>query len=259
VPVRRHPSREASGRHFLRSRQLAADLVDQAEVGVGDLVLDLGAGAGVLTAALARAGSDVVAVERDAALVAELRRRFAHEPAVTVVAADVLDWPWPSEPFAVVSNLPFARSGAILSRLLRDPRTPLRRADVIVQWEAAAKRAAVWPGTLRSTYWSAWYELAVTRRLARTAFAPPPSVSAGVLRIVRRPRALVPPERSEEYWRFLSGAFEEAQPLARSLRGQATRGRLKRLAQAHGLDPYERPRDVDPRQWAALFRALRSG
>lgn len=256
MAVRRPPAREAPGRHFLRSRSLAADLVAQADAARGDLVLDLGAGAGVLTRALADAGADVVAVERDAALAAGLRRRFAATSAVTVVEADILVWPWPVEPFAVVSNLPFAGSGAILDRLLRDPRTALRRADVIVQWEAAAKRGAVWPATLRGAYWGAWYELAVVRRLARTAFAPPPSVAAAVLRVVRRRRPLVPPDRAGAYRRFLAEAFRTQQPLTRSLRARATRLQLKRLALAHGFDPTDRPRDLDSLQWAALFEAL---
>jgi hypothetical protein len=69
----------------------------------------------------------------------------------------------------------------------------------------------------------------------------------------------VPSERSEAYWRFLSRAFEARQPLTRSLRRDATRGRLKRLAAAHGFDPDGRPRDLDARQWAELFQALRGG
>ena len=53
----------------------------------------------------------------------------------------------PTEPFAVVANLPFAGSGAILSRLLRGPVT---RAVVIVDWAFAQKQVAVWPTTLKS-------------------------------------------------------------------------------------------------------------
>ena len=95
----------------------------------------------------------------------------------------------PTEPFAVVANLPFAGSGAILSRLLRGPVT---RAVVIVDWAFAQKQAAVWPTTLKSAYWRAFYELELARRLDRTAFAPPPSVDAAVMRFTRRTDPLVP-------------------------------------------------------------------
>ena len=73
-----------------------------------DLVVDVGAGTAVLTRALLDAGARVVAVERDAALAAGLRARFGGD--ISVVEADVLDWPLPGGPFAVVANLPFAGS-----------------------------------------------------------------------------------------------------------------------------------------------------
>ncbi len=118
---------------------------------------------------------------------------------------------WPEVPFSVVANLPFARSGAILAHLLRDPRLPLRRAEVIVQWEFAAKHGAIWPATLRSTYWRAWYDVSLVRRLDRTAFAPPPSVDAAVLRLTRRDRPRVPAELHEPYLGLPHRRFRSSQ------------------------------------------------
>jgi 23S rRNA (adenine-N6)-dimethyltransferase len=259
VAVRRRPAREAPGQHFLRSRRLAADLVAEAGVARGDLVVDIGAGTGALTGALARAGAEVIALEVDGTLAAQLRRRFASTPSVAVVEGDVLAWSRPDRPFAVVANLPFARSGAILDRLLGDPGSGLRRADVIVQWELAVKQAAVWPATMRATYWGAWWELSVARRLARSAFAPPPAVFAAVLRIVRRERPLVAVHRSAAYRRLLDHAFSSRQPLTRCLAPYTSRRELKRLAAVHGFDPGGLPRDLDRRQWAAVFLALDAG
>ena len=61
-----HGRRRAElGQHFLAGNRLAAGLVEQAEVGPDDLVVEIGAGTGVLTEALARRAGRVVAVERD--------------------------------------------------------------------------------------------------------------------------------------------------------------------------------------------------
>lgn len=220
-------------------------------------MLDLGAGSGVLTAALLAAGARVVAVELDAALVHSLRRRFAGEP-VEVLSADARRLCLPAEPFSVVSNLPFAGATGILRALLDDPRAPLGQVDAVLQWEAALKRAAVWPGTLLGSYWGAWWELGVVRRLPPSAFAPPPSVPGGVLRAVRRAEPLLDPAERGAFRRLLAQAYEARAPLRRSLAGVVGARTLKRLAAAHGFPPGALPRDLDARQWAALYHAVRT-
>ena len=231
----------AHGRHFLRSSALAAEIVRAAGIAPGDLVLDIGAGAGALTAALVRAGAETVAIELDPELAARLRPRFAR-----VVDADALTVPLPREPFRVVANLPFAIGTSMLRRLLR-PETALLSADVIVDWRLAAKRAAVWPSTRLGVEWSAWYRLEVVRRLPRCCFAPPPSVDAAVLRVTRRADPFVAPDEAERYRRFLDRAFREG---VRSVVAPRT---LKRLATDLGFDRRAAPRDLDARQWSGLY------
>jgi 23S rRNA (adenine-N6)-dimethyltransferase len=220
------------------------------------LAVDIGAGTGALTRALVDAGAQVVALELDRGLAAQLRRRFA-DSRVAVVEADARRWSWPGEPFVVVSNLPFAGSGEILAGLLGNPGSGLRQADVIVQWELAQKQAAIWPATLRATYWRAWFELAIVARLSRSAFAPPPAVDAGILRIVRRERPLVAADQHERYRSFLRSAFRSRAPLRRALRDELTPRELRRLAALLGFDASSYPRDLDARQWAGVFSRAR--
>jgi 23S rRNA (adenine-N6)-dimethyltransferase len=208
-------------------------------------VLDLGAGTGVLTRALARAGARVRAVELDAALARQLRGRFDD-----VVEADALGIALPRDPFRVVANLPFCDGTAILRRLL-DPRVPLASADVILEWDVARKRTAVWPSTRLGVEWGAWHELALVKRLPRCCFAPPPAVDAGLLRAVRRREPLVPVERVWDYRRFLDAGFR------RGARAVLTPRQLKRAATELGFARDGQPRDLDVRQWAALYRISR--
>lgn len=216
------------------------------------LVLDLGAGSGVITGPLAAAGARVRAVELDAAALRQLRARFASHPRVEVLAADATTVPLPREPFAVVANLPFAVGTAILRRLLGDPRLPLTRLDAIVEWGLAAKRTAVWPSTLLGCYWSAWYELALVRRVPRGCFAPPPSADGALLRATRRKEPLVPAEEARRYETLLRRAFDSRAPLNKVLPRRA----VHRAAHEHGFDPRAKARDLDARQWAALYREL---
>ena len=245
--VRRARAAAPHGQHFLRSARLAAAIVDEAGVDPGDLVVEVGAGGGILTAELASRGSHVIAVEIDPSWAERLRKRFGE--AVVVDEGDVLGRGWPGRPFKVVANLPFASSTAVLRSLLDDPRVPLVSAHVVLQWEPAWKRAAPWPSTLLGVLWGAWYDLRVVRRLSRTAFAPPPDIDAALLRIVRRANPLVPEGEARAFHRFVRRGFDGV-PLARLVPART----LKRLALELGFDPRARARDLDAHQWAILFR-----
>jgi len=253
VAGRASPQARPRGRHALRSRAFADELVRDAGVVHGTLVLDVGAGGGLLTRALADAGARVLAVELDPSALRQLRTRFGDDRRVEVVAGDATSVALPREPFAVVANLPFAAGTAILRRLLGDPRVPLTQLDAIVEWGLAAKRTAVWPSTVLGCAWGAWYDLRLVRRVPRACFAPPPGVEAAVMRATRRTDPLVPPGEARDYVAVLRRAFAAQAPLDRVL----PRGVVHRLALEHGFDPHATARDLDARQWAALYAAVR--
>ena len=212
-------------------------------------MLDVGAGSGRLTAPLAARGCRVHAIELDPGWAAHLRGRFDDYPNVTVVEGDALRVPLRPEPFCVVANLPFDGGTAILKRLVDCP--ALVRADVILEWPVAAKRAVCWPTTALGVCWGVRYELAVVRRLPAACFEPRPSVDAGLLRIVRRPEPLV---AARDYERFCSDVRAAFAGNRAVWRGDRT---WRRTARALGIERSARPRDLDVHQWAELFAAVR--
>ncbi|MGY6501970.1 MAG: rRNA adenine N-6-methyltransferase family protein [Acidimicrobiales bacterium] len=160
----------------------AERLVRSAGVGPGDLVLDLGAGTGAITAPLLAAGAKVVAFEMHEDRAATLRERFDVD-SLRIVRADVSDLRLPRRPFQVVANPPFAVTASILRRLVH-PSSRLVRADLIVPRPIAVRwasgRGPAGGRVLRT------YDVAVTARVPTSAFRPPPPSAPAVLTIVRR-------------------------------------------------------------------------
>lgn len=182
----------------------------------GELVLDIGAGAGALTAPLVRAGARVIAVELHPGRAERLAARFAGAP-VTVLRVDARDLRLPHRPFRVVSSPPYGISSAML-RLLTARGSSLVAADLVLQravvrrWADAGppptgrRRAASGPGAtatgrragdhsrsgggharsgaghVLNGRWTA----TVGQRLPRSAFRVPPQVDSDVLVIRRR-------------------------------------------------------------------------
>src|SRR5262249_14119942 len=225
-------------------RRLAADIVRGLDVGADELVVEIGAGDGRLTAELARRAGRVVAIEVDPRWASRLRDRFE------VIEADVLTVELPREPFRAGGNVPFHRTTAILHCLLDDPLQPLTRADLIVQWEVARRRSTVVPSSLLGAEWGPWWEFALVRRFDASAFVPRPAVDAALLRVVSREPALVPVTDLPSYRAIVRRAFSAG------LRSAVPPLALKRTAATLGFARSAEARDLDVHQWAGLYKLL---
>ncbi|MEA2521296.1 MAG: rRNA (adenine-N6)-dimethyltransferase [Actinomycetota bacterium] len=248
-----------SGQHFLRSALIAAELVRDAHILPTDDVLEIGAGSGRLTAPLADRARTVTAVELDPVLIEALRERFDGRTNVRIVGGDVLRIPSPGGPWRAFGNIPFSVTTPILRRLLDDPSGGLQRADLLIQFEAARKRATSYPATLLSLGWLPWWEFSSPRRIPRSGFEPPPAVDAAVLVVTRRAQPLLPSSIRPAYVDLLRTAFDHGSwPVRRSLRAVVPPLTWKRLARERGLSLDARPPDLDVWDWVALYSVLRT-
>jgi 23S rRNA (adenine-N6)-dimethyltransferase len=205
VPEHSLAAPNPAGAHFLRDRTLITRLVSASGAGDGQLVLDLGAGYGSITAALAGTGARVIAVERDPRLAGRLSRRFAADPRIRVVSADMRQVPLPRREFLVVANLPFAVTTQMSRRLLGDAAVRLAGAELITAWGAGCWLAHRTPRDEETAWWTARYEIRLVRRVPAGSFAPPPSVDAAQLSV--RPRAIA---RSRHGQRVLRALLRDA-------------------------------------------------
>jgi 23S rRNA (adenine-N6)-dimethyltransferase len=252
------------GAHYLRDGRVAAELVRHAGVGPDDLVLDLGAGTGAITAPLAATGARVLAVERDERLARRLARRFAADDRVRVVHGDLLRIPLPRRRHLVVASIPFATSSALLHRLLDRPATAMAAADLVVAWGLAVQLSAPRQRGLDSAWWAGRFSFRLVRRLASPCFSPPPSVDAAHLAI--RPRPLAASGPGQRVLRELLGAAYARPPaplravVAGSRPGAGlSHRRIGRLLASVDLDPAWPATSPTGAQWHDLAALLTPG
>jgi 23S rRNA (adenine-N6)-dimethyltransferase len=176
--VRRPAAPGAGSRRSWQWHALDADWADRivgdSPVRSGDLVLDLGAGEGALTAPLVGTGARVLAIELHAGRAERLRCRFDGAP-VSVVEVSLAGLLLPHRPFRVVANPPFAHASQLVRTLLRSPH--LLSADLVLQRGAVRGLLSRAPASGRR------HVLSAGRPIPRRAFRPAPSVDSTVLQI----------------------------------------------------------------------------
>ena len=177
------------GQHFLVDDNVLGVAGRLLPLDASDVVLEVGAGLGVLTAWLAERVALVHAVEVDRRLEPALTATLAGAANVNVVWADAVRLD-PAEldprPGALVANLPYSIATPVILRAL----PTVERYCVMVQREIADRLFAV-PGTKAYGAVSVLVQLACERlggrKVSRKVFAPEPNVDSALVAFRRRP------------------------------------------------------------------------
>jgi 23S rRNA (adenine-N6)-dimethyltransferase len=203
--------RRSHGQNFLVDSGVVERVIARLDLRADELVVDVGAGSGALAIPLARAGASVLAIERDRRLIAELQPRVERAGVagrVRIRRADLREIAWPRRPYRVVASPPYALTTRLLSRLLDDPRRGPYRADLLVQWEVARKRAASPPTTLRSAAWAPWWCFELGEKVSREAFRPRPQTDSAWLTITRREPPILPDHLAPRLYEALQAHWD---------------------------------------------------
>jgi len=177
--------RRRLGQHFLIDEKILDRMVRYGEITRDDVVLDVGAGRGELTARLAEKAGKVIAVELDQELAEEARRRLKDYDNVELLVGDVLKLK-PTGFNKVVSNPPYNISTRLLEWLIGED---AERIVLTLQREFASKLVAK-PGSTKYLYISflsnLLYEPSVVEFIPRNLFRPMPKVDSAIVLMRRR-------------------------------------------------------------------------
>lgn len=273
----KHRAKKRLGQNFLVDMTVVDRIVEAAELGPEDQVLEIGPGQGVLTRALAAKAGKVVCVELDQSLAPFLSELQFEHPNVTVVWGDFLKTPWESLPFdfakpiKVVANIPYYITTPILmallqaDRLAKEPFTavkPLAERILLMIQKEVADRLLAAPGskTYGSLTIASQYASAVERvvPVPARAFRPRPQVDSAVVRLF--PRSSAPVETIETTLLFKlvrAGFNQRRKTLLNSLAaGGWTKPALHEAAAKAGIDLERRPESLALEEFARLADAL---
>lgn len=247
------------GQHFLVDGNILSHIVAAIRDTGGKRAVEVGAGVGTLTCALAPHLERLWAVEVDPRLIPILREQVAPWPQVEVVQADFLDLSLArfGEDLLVVGNLPYQITSPVLLKLIRE-REAVAWGVFLVQREVGEKLAAP-PGPRASrlgVHLRAYYELELLRRVPRTAFYPPPEVESLLIRLRKLPRPLIssPPATFEATLKLVFSGRRKS--LRRVLRTLLPRKDVEALLLDLKIDPLLRGEALDIPELDELAREL---
>lgn len=255
------PSR-ALGQNFVVDPNTVRRVARLAGVGPGDRVVEIGAGVGSLTLALAETGAEVLAIELDRFLVPVLRS-VVEPRGVRVVEGDALRLDWDEvlgagdgRPWVLVANLPYNVSTSLVLTLLE--RAPgIGRMLVMVQREAGERLAA---GVGDEAYGAVSVKVAyravakVVGRVPATVFVPQPKVESVLVSVVRRPAPAVAVDERRLFALVEAGFAHRRKMLRRALAGVVDEAAFAAAA----IRPEARAEELDVEAWGRLTECTTS-
>jgi 16S rRNA (adenine1518-N6/adenine1519-N6)-dimethyltransferase len=194
------------GQCFLIDLNLVDLIVRTAELSGDDLVLEVGAGTGSLSARLAESAGAVVSFEIDSSVHALALEQLGDRPNVRLIQCDALRNKNELHPrliaaldeakakfgttrLKLVANLPYAVATPVIANLLIAER-PIERMVATVQWEIA-ERLLAQPGTSQfsalSVLVQSLADVTLVRKLAPSVFWPRPKVESAIVQIDPQP------------------------------------------------------------------------
>lgn len=244
--------------NFLKDPLLVSRLVREVAIGKNDLVVDIGAGTGVITFELAKVAGRVVALEVDQELIPILKSKLKQQENVEIHQADIRQFPLPSGSYKVFSNPPFHLTADIIYKLLQYSNPP-EESFLIVQKEVAEKFTGCPHETQASILLKVHFDFKVLWRFQKSDFKPPPDVDTVLLQISKRSQPFISSENEFLYKAFIKFAFNTwKKDLKVGLKQVFTYEQWKRLAKNHKFNIHSKPTDLSFDQWLAVFSFFES-
>ena len=236
--------------NFLRSRYLVDELLDKCDIGLTDIMYEIGPGKGIITERLAQRCRQVIAIEKDLLFVDALRTKFAGTHNIRLHEGNFLEYRLPKGRYKVFANIPFNITSAIVTRLTTAP-VPPDDTYLIMQKEAAEKFLGA---SLYGVLLKPCFALELLHTFRRSDFVPAPRVDVVLLRLRKRGPPLLTRNEMPMFRDFVIYSFTTPQPSLRStFKSLFTPHQFKLLCNNLDSDFDVTPTSLDFEHWLSVF------
>ena len=264
--------KKSLGQNFLVDQRALERIVEAAELGPEDIVLEIGPGLGALTRLLAAEAGRVVAVELDQRLVEVLKQtatakadlpnvEIIHGDILELNPADLLEQQGDNFQYKVVANLPYYITSAIIRHLLTAEVRP-KLMVVTVQLEVA-RRITAEPGEMSLLAVSVQFygRPRIVARIKAGAFYPSPQVDSAVIRIDLDDYPVVEVDDVDSFFEVVRAGFAQRRKQLRNALAAGSALSASEVAQAlskAGVNPKRRAQTLSIKEWAKVWREMQA-
>jgi len=250
-------AKKSLGQHFLTSSKIAEQIVNAAEINASDIVLEIGPGKGMLTKELLKQAKNVIIVEKDTALIPQLKELFHTEiksGQLTVVEGDALLVSLPSFT-KVVANIPYYITGE-LTRFFLSKEVQPKTIVFLVQKEVAHRIARDTKESILSLSVKVYGEPKYIQTVKAQYFNPKPKVDSAILRISNISKRFFKNKEEEEvFFSVIKKSFgQKRKMLINNLSDVGEKEELTATFHACGIDLKTRAEAISKEDFICLIR-----
>ena len=167
------------------NKEKLKEIIKLSEINFSDIVLDIGAGTGIIAEELSRYAKQVIAYELDQKYFKKLEEKFNNSSNIILKNENFLNIELPRKEFKIFSNIPFFITADIINKIT-DVNSKLEEAFLFVQKESAERFAGEPKNTQIATILSFMYEIKIREKFQKKDFKPMPNVDIVLLNIRRK-------------------------------------------------------------------------
>ena len=245
--------RRRLSQNFLHSRKLISKLLDKSFIGKNDIVLEIGAGKGIITEQLIVRAKHVLAIELDSYWFNYLRTKFSNVNNLNLYQGNFLGFSLPRSPYKVFANIPFTIEGKIIRKLI-DSENPPEDCYIIIRKDLAYRLSAQYKENQFSIMHKPWFSFSIYYRFNGKDFIPHTKVNVVMMRFRKRAQPILPLSEKFKYQNFIRLGFGNGLPIFENLKRVWGFGKTLNAIRKVQIDKQTKPSHLSLQQWVNLYR-----